>query len=310
MASGMLEGKVVVISGSGRGIGRAGAVIMAARGAKVVVNDVGAGLSDQNMDRSPAQETVDFIKQNGGEAVANYDSVSGWNSAHKIVQCALDTYGRIDGVVNNAGILRDRMFHNMSEEEFDAVMQVHLYGSFNLSRAAVPHFRKQEGGAFVFVSSTSGLFGNMGQANYGAAKMGLVGMCNVLTLELKRYNIRSNVLAPGANTRMTQSVPAGLRGGEEANKKRLAALPPESPGSMMAFLVSDAAKDVHGQIFGARGSDMMLFNHPRPLRYLHRDGGWSPESLAEALPAFDGLYTKMASGKGVIPWDPPTIVPE
>ncbi len=307
MADGMLEGKVIVISGSGRGIGRAGAIIMAARGAKVIVNDVGAGLHDQNLDQLPAQEVVDLIRKAGGTAIANYDSVATWDSAHKIVQCAMDTYGRIDGVVNNAGILRERMFYNMSEAEWDDVMQVHLYGSFNLSRAAVPQFRKQESGAFVFMTSTAGLFGSIGQCNYSSAKMGMIGLSNVLTLELKRYGIRSNVLAPGASTRMTQSTAANLHGGEEANRKRLAALPPESPGAMMAFLVSDAAKDIYGQIFGARGSDMMLFNHPRPLRYLHRDGGWSPESLAEALPAFDGLYTKMARGKGVIPWDPPTI---
>jgi NAD(P)-dependent dehydrogenase (short-subunit alcohol dehydrogenase family) len=308
--AGMLEGKVVIISGSGRGIGRAGAIICASRGAKVVVNDVGAGLSDQNTDQTPAQEVVDFIKKAGGQAVANYDSVAGWDSAHKIVQCALDTFGRVDGIVNNAGILRDRMFHNMSEQEWDDVMQVHLFGSFYLSRAAIPHFRKQESGAFVFMSSTSGLLGNVGQANYGAAKMGMVGMSNSLTMEGKKYNIRSNVIAPGANTRMTQSVPSARRGGEEAQKKRLEALPPESPGAMMAFLLSDAAKDVQGQIFGARGTDMMLFGHPRPIRYLHRDPLWDTESLAEALPAFDSYYTKMGSGRAFMPWDPPAAIKE
>ncbi len=304
MAEGMLSGKVAIVSGSGRGIGRAIAIMMASRGASVVVNDVGAGLSDQNLDKTPAQEVVDTITKAGGKAVAAYDSVTDWDGAHRIVKAALDNFGRVDCLVNNAGILRDKMFHNMPKEDIDDVVKVHLYGAFNMSRACVEHFRKQESGVFLHMTSRSGLFGNVGQANYAAAKLALVGFSNCLQLEMERFNVRSNCISPSANTRMTQSVPSGRRGGAEAQAARLAAIPPEGVASLATMLASDAAAGVKGQIIGARGSEIILYNHPRPVRILQRDGGWSPETLAEAMPALSSLYTPMQAGSDSIKWNP------
>ena len=304
MAEGMLSGKVAIVTSSGRGIGRAIAIMMASRGAAVVVNDVGAGLSDQNMDKSPAQEVVDTIKAAGGQAVTAYESVADWDGAHRIVKAALDNFGRVDCLVNNAGVLRDKMLHNMTQEDIEVVLQVHLYGAFNMSRAVVEHFRKQESGVFLHMTSRSGLFGNAGQANYSAAKLALVGFSNSLQLEMDRFGVRSNCISPSANTRMTQSVPSGRRGGADAQAARLAAIPPEGVASLATMLASDAAKDVKGQIIGARGSEIILYNHPRPVRILQRDGGWEPESLAEALPALSSLYTPIQTGSDAFAWNP------
>lgn len=304
MAEGMLQGKVAVITGAGRGIGRAIAIMMASRGASVVVNDVGAGLSDQSTDLTPAQEVVDTIKKAGGQAVAAYDSVSDWDGAHRIVKAALDNFGRIDILVNNAGILRDKMFHHMTQDDIDSVMKVHLYGCFNMSRATVEHFRKQEGGSFIHMTSTSGIYGNLGQANYAAAKLALVGFSNSLQLEMERFNVRSNLIAPSANTRMTQSVPSGKRGGAEAQAARLASMPPEGVAALATLLASDAAAGIKGQIIAARGSEIILYNHPRPVRILQRDGGWTPESLAEAMPAMATQYSAIGSAPQGIRWLP------
>ncbi len=198
--AGMLDGKVAVVTGAGRGIGRATAICLAANGAKVVVCDVGAAVTGEGHDVGPAQQVVAEIAQaNGqGRAVANTDSVAEWENAQKIVQTAIDNFGRIDMVVNNAGILRDRMFHYMSPEEWDAVIKVHLYGAFYVSRAAVPHFRKQESGCFVHITSTSGLIGSVGQTNYGAAKLGIAGLSRCIAMDMQRYKIRSNCIGPHA----------------------------------------------------------------------------------------------------------------
>jgi NAD(P)-dependent dehydrogenase (short-subunit alcohol dehydrogenase family) len=284
----MLKDKVAVITGAGRGIGKAIAVMMAAQGAKVVVNDVGAGLyGQQEGEERPAQEVVNLIKQQGGEAVANYDSVSEWDSAQRIVGDAIKNFGRIDIVVNNAGILRDAMFHKMMPEDFDAVIKVHLYGSFYVSRAAADHFRKQESGRFIHMTSTSGILGNVGQGNYAAAKMGIVGLSTSLALDLQRYNIRSNCIAPAANTRMTQSVPVAAAM-KEAREKRLAGMPPESVASLAVMLASDASRDINGQIFGARGGEVFIYTQPELARTLHREGGWTPEQLVAMIPSFIG----------------------
>ena len=302
MADGMLQGKVAVVTGAGRGIGRAVAIMMASRGASVVVNDVGAGLSDQSTDQTPAQEVVDTIKKAGGQAVAAYDSVADWDGAHRIIKSALDNFGRIDCLVNNAGILRDKMFHHMTKDDIDSVLKVHLYGAFNMSRATVEHFRKQESGVFLHMTSRAGIYGNIGQANYAAAKLALVGFSNSLQLEMERFNVRSNLISPSANTRMTQSVPSAKHGGAEAHAARLAAMPPEGVAVLATMLASDAASAVRGQIIGARGNDIILYNHPRPVRVLHRDGGWSPESLAEAMPVMASMYTRIAPGMDPMKW--------
>jgi NAD(P)-dependent dehydrogenase (short-subunit alcohol dehydrogenase family) len=305
MAEGMLQGKVALITGSGRGIGRSMAILMASRGASVVVNDVGAGLHGETTGETPAQEVVDTIKKAGGNAVANYDSVSDWDGAHRMVKQAVDAFGKIDIVVNNAGILRDVMFHKMTPEEFDAVTKVHLFGSIYVSRAAAPEFRKQESGCYIHMTSVSGLFGNIGQVNYGAAKTGIVGLSNTLAQELAKYNVRSNCISPSGNTRMTQSVP--VRGTEEekkAREKKMAATPPESPGILATFLASDLAKDINGQVIGARGSEIQLYSHSRPVRFLNHKGGWTPELLAESLPKLAPLFSPVVPAKAWASWAP------
>ena len=196
MSSIAMQGKVVLVTGAGRGIGRAIAEMMAAYGAKVVVNDPGVSVNGEPGTERPAEEVVTAIRDKGGEAVANLDSVSDWAGARRMVETAIDTFGGIDCVVNNAGILRDRIFHQMTVEEFDAVMKVHLYGSFNVSRAAADRFKTQKSGSFVHMTSTSGLIGNFGQANYAAAKMGIVGLSKSIALDMQKFGVRSNAVAP------------------------------------------------------------------------------------------------------------------
>lgn len=302
--SGMLEGKVVVVTGAGGGIGRAVALGVAAAGAKVVINDLGVGLDGKGGDAGPAQRVVDEIRAAGGEAVANTDSVAGSASAAQIVQCAVDTFGRIDGVVNNAGNLRDRMFHKMSEDEWRQVLDVHLNGSFYVSRAAANHFRDQEGGAFVHMTSTSGLIGNFGQANYSAAKLGIVAMSKSIALDMSRYNVRSNCIAPFAWSRMTSSIPAETPE-EKARVAKLQKMEVEKIAPMAVYLLSDAATEVTAQIFGVRANEIMLFSQPRPVRSVHQSQGWTPEDIAEiAIPAMRNSFFKLERSPEVICWDP------
>ena len=300
----MLDGKVAVVTGAGRGIGRATAVCLAANGAQVVVNDVGAAVTGEGLDAGPAQQVVaEIAQQNGqGRAVANTDSVADWEAAQRIVQTAIDTFGRIDIVVNNAGILRDRMFHYMSPEEWDAVIKVHLYGAFYVSRAAVAHFRKQESGCFVHITSTSGLIGSVGQVNYGAAKLGIAGLSRNIAMDMRRYNIRSNCIGPHAFSRMIETVPGQS---EEQLKARAEKTKPDHIAQLIAFLGTDAAKDVSGQIFGVRGNEVYLYNQPRPIRIMARSDGWSPEKLAEHwLPAVKNSFTPLERTRDVYAWDP------
>jgi NAD(P)-dependent dehydrogenase (short-subunit alcohol dehydrogenase family) len=304
MSGRMLDGKVAVVTGAGRGIGRATAICLAANGAQVVVNDVGAAVTGEGHDAGPAQQVVAEIAQANGEghAVSNTDSVADWGSAQRIVQTAIDTFGRIDMVVNNAGILRDRMFHYMSPEEWDAVMKVHLYGAFYVSRAAVTHFRKQETGCFVHITSTSGLIGSVGQVNYGAAKLGIAGLSRNIAMDMQRYHIRSNCIGPHAFSRMIETVPGQT---EEQLKARAEKTRPDHIAQLIAFLGSDAAKDVSGQIFGVRGNEVYLYNQPRPIRIMARIDGWTPEQLAEHwLPAVRNSFTPLERTRDVYSWDP------
>jgi NAD(P)-dependent dehydrogenase (short-subunit alcohol dehydrogenase family) len=294
----MLDGKVAVVTGAGRGIGRATAITLAANGAKVVVCDVGAAVTGEGHDVGPAQQVVAEIAQaNGqGRAVANTDSVAEWENAQKIIQTAIDM------VVNNAGILRDRMFHYMSPEEWDAVIKVHLYGAFYVSRAAVPHFRKQESGCFVHITSTSGLIGSVGQTNYGAAKLGIAGLSRCIAMDMQRYKIRSNCIGPHAFSRMIETVPGQS---EEQLKARAARTRPDHIAQLIAFLGTDAAEGVSGQILGVRGNEIYLYNQPRPIRIMARTDGWTPEKLAENwLPAVKGSFTPLERTRDVYPWDP------
>ncbi|MBI2292145.1 MAG: SDR family oxidoreductase [Betaproteobacteria bacterium] len=293
----MVEGKVVIVTGAGRGIGRAIAMLMARHGAKVVVNDIGVSLSGEGGDQTPAQEVVNAIAKSGGVAAANCDSVADFGSAAKIVQCALDNFGRIDCVVNNAGILRDVIFHKMTEQEWDAVISVMLKG-------AADHFRKQEAGAFVHMTSTSGLIGAMGQANYSAAKLGMVGLSKSIAVDMQRFNVRSNCIAPVAWTRMTASIPAK----DPAAAKRIEQrkqVTAEHNAPLAVFLASDAAKDVTGQVFSTRKNEIFLMSQPRPLRGVHRSEGWTPEMCAEHLyPALKNLFYPLDRTVDVFSWDP------
>jgi NAD(P)-dependent dehydrogenase (short-subunit alcohol dehydrogenase family) len=304
MAERMLEGKVAVVTGSGGGIGREIAIMMAAAGAKVIINDVGASLTGEGQSATPAQQTKQLIEQRGGQAEINTDSVSEWGSAQKIVQSALDHFGRIDIVVNNAGILRDRMFFAMSPEEWKAVIDVHLNGSFYVSRAAAPHFKAQQSGACVHMTSTSGLIGNLGQANYGAAKLGIVALSRTIAGDMKRYNVRSNCISPFAWSRMIGSIPTDTPE-QQARVAKLQKLGTAQIAPMAAFLASDAAAECTAQIFAVRGNEIFLMSQPRPIRGMHTSEGWTPETIAErVLPAMRPNFTPLDVTVDVFSWDP------
>ena len=301
---GMMDGKVAVVTGAGGGIGRATALELAANGAMVVVNDIGGTVTGEGRDAGPAARVVAEItqKHGTGRAVANAGSVASWEDAQRMVQDAIDHFGRIDMVVNNAGILRDRMFHYMSIEEWDAVIKVHLYGAFYVSRAAVPHFRKQESGAYVHITSTSGLIGSVGQTNYGAAKLGIAGLSRCIAMDMQRYNIRSNCIGPHAFSRMIETVPGQT---EEQMKVRAERTKPDHIAKLISFLGTDAAAKVSGQIFGVRGNEVYLYNQPRPIRIMARTEGWTSENLAEHwLPAVEKAFTPLERTRDVFAWDP------
>jgi NAD(P)-dependent dehydrogenase (short-subunit alcohol dehydrogenase family) len=300
----MLEGKVAVVTGAGGGIGRDIALAMAREGAKVVVNDIGASVAGVGKDEGPAQAVVNEIRALGGEAVANTDSVSEASSAARIVATALDAFGRIDAVVNNAGILRDRMFHKMSPEEWDAVIKVHLYGSFHVSRAAAAHFKEQEGGCYVHMTSTSGLVGNLGQSNYAAAKMGIVALSKSIALDMQKFNVRSNCISPFAWSRMIGSIPTETPE-EQARVERLKQMTPAKIAPLAVSLASDAARAVNGQVFAVRNNEIFLMSQPRPVRSVHRSEGWTPQSVAEhALPALAASFFPLDRSGDVFSWDP------
>jgi NAD(P)-dependent dehydrogenase (short-subunit alcohol dehydrogenase family) len=303
MAKKMLDGKVCVVTGAGRGIGRAIALVMAENGAKIVVNDVGAGVGGEGHDETPAQSVVREIEaaHGQGQAVISTDSVAEWGSAQRIIATAMDTFGQIDVVVNNAGILRDVIFHRMTPEDFDAVMKVHLYGAFYMSRAAIPHMRAAEKGAFVHMTSTSGLIGSIGQANYAAAKLGIAGLSRSIASDCARYNVRSNCIGPHAFSRMIESIPGQS---EEQMQQRAAKTRPDQVAQLAAFLACDAAAGVTGQIMGARGNEIYLYSQPRPIRTMHRGEGWSAELMAETLlPAWKGSLTPLERTRDVYPYD-------
>ncbi len=304
MSEQMMEGKVVIVTGSGRGIGREMALQMARNGAKVVVNDVGVSVTGEAGTEDPAQEVVDLIRSQGGEAIVNRDSVSDVAAANRLVESAVDTFGRIDAVVNNAGILRDRIFHQMTPDEFDAVIKVHLYGSFYVSRAAATHFRQQQSGAFVHMTSTSGLIGNIGQANYSAAKLGIAGLSKSIAVDMARYGIRSNCIAPFAWSRMVGSIPSNDPAQAERVEK-VKSMTPDTIAALAVFLASDSAAHVTGQIFTMRRNEIFLMSQPRPIRSLHRAEGWTAQTLAShMLPAFQPSFVPLDVSADVFGWDP------
>ncbi len=300
----MLEGKVVAVTGAGGGIGREIALACARAGARVVVNDIGASLAGEGADDGPAQQVVAEIRAAGGEAVANTDSVAEPRGGEAIVAAALQAWGRIDGVVSNAGILRDRFFHKMSEVEWDAVIRVHLYGSYHVARAAANHFRDQGSGAFVFMTSTSGLVGNFGQANYSAAKLALTALSKSIALDMQKYGVRSNCIAPFAWSRMIASIPTDTPD-QQARVAKLQQMTPAKIAPLAVYLLSDAAAAVNAQIFAVRNNEVFLISQPRPIRSVHRSEGWTPETIAEhAMPALARDFYPLDRSQDVFSWDP------
>ncbi len=300
----MLEGKAVLITGAGGGIGRDFALAMAAAGASVLVNDLGTSVAGEGASAGPAQKVVDEIRAAGGRAAASGDSVADWASANRIVQAALDAFGRLDVVVNNAGILRDRFFFNMSVEEWRAVIDVHLNGSFYVSRAAAPHFKAQQSGCYIHMTSTSGLVGNLGQANYSAAKLGIVGLSKSVALDMARYQVRSNCIAPFAWSRMIGSIPTETAD-QQVRVEKLKRLETAKIAPLAVCLASDAAREVSGQVFAVRGNEIFLMSQSRPLRSVHRAEGWTPEAVAaHALPALSADFYALERSQDVFSWDP------
>ena len=300
-----MDNKVAVVTGAGGGIGRDIALQLAAAGACVVVNDIGASLSGEGNDTGPAEAVVREIRAAGGTAVANTDSIATREGAARLIGQAVDAFGHIDCVVNNAGILRDRFFHKMSDEEWDAVLKVHLYGSFYTSSAAAGFFKEQGGGAFVHMTSTSGLVGNRAQANYAAAKMGIVGLSRTIAIDLQRSGVRSNCVAPFAWGRMVASIPVTTPEQQRAAERKQQLMTPAKVAPLVVFLASDLAADVNGQVFAVRGNEIMLMSQPRPLKSVHQSEGWTPEAIAaHALPALRNGLTPLEETADVFNWAP------
>ena len=301
---GCLEGKVMLVTGAGRGIGRDIARLAAKEGAAVVVNDLGGSTEGEGADTGPAEAVIGEIRAAGGRAVANPDSVVDPAGAERMVKTAIEQFGRIDCVVNNAGILRDRIFYRMSQVDWELVIDVHLKGSFNVARAAANHFREQQSGSFVHLTSTSGLVGNFGQANYAAAKMGIVGLSKSIALDMARFNVRSNCLSPFAWSRLIGTIPTQTSE-EQARVERVKTMTAEKIAPLAVFLASDLAKDVTGQIFAIRKNEIFLMSQPRPLRSMQRNDGWTPQTLAEhMLPAMKPSFYPLERSGDVFSWDP------
>lgn len=302
--AGIVEGKVVVVTGAGNGIGRDFALALAAEGARVVVNDLGTSASGEGADTAPAHQVVQEIRKSGGTAVANTDSVADWDSAHRIVSTAIEAFGRIDGVINNAGILRDRMFFKMNIEEWRNVIDVHLNGSFYVARAAANHFKEQGSGSYIHMTSASGLVGNLGQASYMAAKLGIVGLSKSIALDMQRFNVRSNCICPFAWSRLIGTIPAETPE-EKLRVERIKKMETAKIAPLAVYLMSDAGADVSGQVFGARANEIFIFNQHRPARSVHRSEGWTPESVGtHAIPALRANFSALQRSADVFCWDP------
>lgn len=301
----ILEGKVVAITGAGRGIGREIALLCAREGAAVVVNDPGVAQGGDGGDVGPAETTVADIVAAGGTAYANLANVADPKAAASIIEDAVQRFGRIDAVVNNAGILRDTIWHKMSYEDWTSVIDVNLTGAFNVSKAATPYFREQQSGSFIHFTSTSGLIGNLGQANYSAAKLGLVAMSQSIALDMARANVRSNCIAPFAWSRMTASIPAEPPE-QKKRVERMQAMSADKIAPLVAFLASDLSQDVTNQIFSVRRNEIVLFSKPRPVRSMVKLAGWTAESIAEELiPAFRPAFARADEVSAhVFPYDP------
>ena len=299
----LLAGRVAIVTGAGRGVGRDAALLLAAHGASVLVNDLGASAAGDGHDGGPARAVVDEIARAGGSAAPNDASVTGFADAEAMVSQAIERFGRLDILVNNAGILRDGIFHKMSEADWDSVIAVHLKGSFNLARAAAPVFRAQGSGRMIHMSSNSGLIGNFGQANYIAAKLGIAGLSRAIALDMARFNVTSNVIAPQAWSRLIGAIPTGTEE-ERARVERFKQMTPGKVANLVVALAADAARHITGQIFVCRGNEIHLMSQPRPVRSFARPDGWEPEAiLASAFPAMEGALTPLERSNDVFGWD-------
>ena len=300
----LVKGKVALVTGAGRGVGAEIAKLLASQGAKVIVNDLGGTAAGEGDDQLPALETVKAIRDHGGEAEANFDSVADNKAAHKMIDQAIETFGSIDIIINNAGNLRDVIFHKMTEDDWDSVINVHLKGSFNTANAAAPHFRKQESGAFVHMTSTSGLIGNFGQANYAAAKLGIVGLSKSIALDMSRFGVRSNCISPFAWSRLIGTIPITDEA-QKARVEKLKEMTPDKIASVAVALASDSASQVTGQIFAVRNNEIFLMGQSRPIRGMQRADGWTPHTVIEhAFPALKNMFYPLHRSQDVFNWDP------
>ena len=303
---GVLDGKVVLVTGGANGIGKECALLAAREGGKVVINDLGGGGAGGDAGSAdPAEAVAAEIRKAGGEAVANSDSVSDRKGVAHMIEQAMDTYKGLHAIINPAGILRDKMFHKMTDEDWDLVINVHLNGSYNVTHAAINHFREQQEGSFVLFTSTSGLIGNLGQANYAAAKMGIAGLSRILAMEGALKNVRSNVIAPFAWSRMTATIPVT----DEASRLRVERMQKFTRADQVAqlsiALASNITKDVTGQIFVARGNEIFLMSQPRIVRGMAKVEGWTPTTIAEhCMPAMKPSFQDLGASASVFGWDP------
>ena len=288
----LLEDKVAIVTGSGRGVGKGVAQLMAEEGAKVVVVDPGVNVDGSGFDQSIAEQVVAEIRESGGQAVACMESVATMSGGERIVQTAIDNFGKLDIVVTCAGILRDRMVFNMTEQEWDDVIAVHLKGTFSVVKHACILFRQQRSGRVITFSSTSGLYGNSGQANYGAAKDGIAGFTRVVARDMGRYGVTANAISPSASTRMTSSVPdearelrsaRGIVGGSGLRGEA------EDVAPFVTWLSSDEAAHVNGHVFHVTGGLVSLMNEPEPVRTMHTEGRWTVEDIVRVFPATIGV---------------------
>jgi NAD(P)-dependent dehydrogenase (short-subunit alcohol dehydrogenase family) len=303
---GVLEGKVVLVTGAANGIGKECALLAGKEGAKVLINDLGGSVAGGDEGSAgPAELVAQEIRKSGGQAVSNSDSVTSRDGVRRMIEQAMDSFKGLHAIINPAGILRDTMFHKMTDQDWDQVIEVHLQGSFNVCRAAINHFREQGEGSYVLFTSTSGLIGNVGQANYAAAKMGIVGLSRIIAMEGAQKNVRSNTIAPFAWTRMIATIPVK----DEASAKRVDRMKnmmrADQVAQLAVALASPATKDVSGQIFAARGNEIFLMSQPRPIRGIGKVEGWTPETVANhAMAALKPSFTDLGATTSVFGWDP------